>query len=277
MGETLARVATNVQVTEEAVFRLGFAVSETVSIEQFATLSTYLIQAAGGLEDFISGMSSFVDKFAPEAHKLELLTADMTRALSEVGLAVPATSEGMWELMQTLNATTEAGARQVATLLRLSDTANAYYKMLEDEANRNLKLQADLEAAYFDSLTSAYRKLTASINAEIQSVTASYNEQQESIRAQIDATNSKIQNAEALSRAIANVLEVVQVDTAASRLQSRQLAQSQLTTALAIAKAGGVLPDADSMASVFDELSKPSMDLYSSMGEFAVAQGSCCK
>lgn len=144
LGETLARVATNVQVTEEAVLRLGFA-AENSNPEQFAELSVYLIEASGGLEQFIGAMGSFVDKFAPETHKFDLLTADISRALADVGLAVPKTREEMWQLMQVMDATTESGADQIATLLRVSDTADAYYKMLEKAGER---LKAQTEAYY---------------------------------------------------------------------------------------------------------------------------------
>lgn len=171
LGETLARVATNVQVTEEAVFRLGFA-AENINPEQFATLSVYLIDAAGGLEQFIGAMSGFVDKFAPESHKLELLTADMSRALSEVGLSVPATREEMWQLMQTMDATTAAGADQIATLLRVGDTADAYYKMLEQAG---MRLQA-LLGADSDALTDYLQNLANWSNEELSRIEADYRE-----------------------------------------------------------------------------------------------------
>ena len=172
LGETLARVATNVQVTEEAVFRLGFA-AENINPEQFASLSVYLIDAAGGLEQFIGAMSGFVDKFAPESHKLELLTADMTRALAEVGLSVPETRDEMWQLMQSMDATTEAGADQIATLLRVGDTADAYYKMLE---KAGMRLQALLGADQSDALTGYLQNLADWSNEELSRIEADYRE-----------------------------------------------------------------------------------------------------
>ena len=57
---------------------------------------------------------------------------------------MPATRDGMWALMQSLDATTEAGREQIATLLRLSGTADAYYTMLErnqDELAQALEAQ----------------------------------------------------------------------------------------------------------------------------------------
>lgn len=150
LGETLVRVATGVQVTQEALTRLGFSLDET-SPEAFAQISEALIEMTGGLEEFINGMGSFVDNFAPEAYKFELLQNDLTRALTQVGLAVPATREAMWTLMQSLDATTESGREQIAALLRLSGIADQYYSELEDNIDSvgNAAQQAAMDVALF--------------------------------------------------------------------------------------------------------------------------------
>ncbi|AZF88130.1 tail length tape-measure protein [Microcystis phage Me-ZS1] len=149
LGETLVRVATGVQVTREAVARLGFALDET-DPEKFAQISEGLIAASGGLDAFITGMQSFVDNFAPESYRLAIAQNDLTRAFAEVGLAVPATREGMWALMQSLDATTESGQAQIATLLRLADTSEAYYSMLERERELQLRMVEEQIAALMD-------------------------------------------------------------------------------------------------------------------------------
>jgi len=143
LGETLARVATNVQVAKEAMDRLGFFTS-TGGVQGFAQLSTDLIAAAGGLEQFINGMGSFIDKFATEQHKFDVIQSDMARAFERVNLEIPETRDGMWELMQTLNAGTESGRAQIAALLELSATADEYYQQL-DKAQKDA-LRAEEEA-----------------------------------------------------------------------------------------------------------------------------------
>lgn len=141
LGETLARVATAVQVTDEAVSRLGFT-AERASAEQFAHLSTALIEVAGGMDQFISDMESFVNSFATEEHKLATIQSDMERAFARVNLEIPETRDGLWELMQTLDAGTASGRAQIAALLELSDLADEYYKQLE-----NSQREATQEAA----------------------------------------------------------------------------------------------------------------------------------
>lgn len=130
LGETLVRVATGVQVTQEAILRLGFALDETRP-EQFAQISEALLEMVGGIDAFIEGIGAFFDAFAPEVRQFEVLQSDIGRALAEVGLAVPLTRDAMWELMQSLDATTESGREQIAALLRLADVSDAYYSTLE--------------------------------------------------------------------------------------------------------------------------------------------------
>lgn len=133
LGETLVRVATSVMVAQEGLYQLGIAIGD-LDPEQLAQMSVGLIEAAGGIDKFISGMQSFVANFAPEAHRLEIAQSELTRGLAQVGLTLPTTREGFWELMQSLDATTESGQEQIATLLRLSDYADRYYSHLEDAA-----------------------------------------------------------------------------------------------------------------------------------------------
>lgn len=130
LGETLVRVATEVQVFQEAIGQLGLMVDET-DPERFAQIADGLIQAVGGIEDFIEQMNTFVSNFSNDAHQFDIATEAINSAFEQYGLTVPPTRDAMFELMQTLDATTEEGREQIATLLRLSSAAAEYYDMLE--------------------------------------------------------------------------------------------------------------------------------------------------
>lgn len=131
LGETLVRVATEVQVFQEAIGQLGLVVDET-DPERFAQIADGLIQAVGGIEDFIEQMNTFVSNFTSDAHAFEIATEAINSAFEQYGLAVPPTRDAMFDLMQTLDATTEEGREQIATLLRLSSVAAEYYDALEE-------------------------------------------------------------------------------------------------------------------------------------------------
>lgn len=140
LGETLVRIATEVQVTQEAFRQLGVAV-EAMDPLAYAQLADSLIQAAGGLDAFISGFQTFVQNFAPAGHQMLVEGEALTSAFAQVGLELPDTRAGLWDMAQGLDLATEAGREQLATILRLADTADAYYDGLEDQAEQVLEAQ----------------------------------------------------------------------------------------------------------------------------------------
>jgi hypothetical protein len=154
LGETLVRVATEVQVTQQAMKQLGLVINET-DPEKFAQIADGLIKMAGGVDAFIEGMNSFTANFAPESFKFQTEQDALTSALQQVGLTLPGTREGFWQLMQSLDASTDAGQKQIATLLRLADVANAYYTALDKQqtdATQAAKDAAQANANFVASL-----------------------------------------------------------------------------------------------------------------------------
>lgn len=167
LGETLVRVATSVQVAQEAVFQLGLA-TEELDPERLAQVSVGLIDAAGGIEEFIAGLQSFVSNFAPESHRFAVAQDELTRAFAEAGLTLPDTREGMWALMQSLDRTTESGQAQIAMLLRLSGAADAYYDHLEDgaeEATEAAERAADAERERAEAVAEIVGRGTSALAA----------------------------------------------------------------------------------------------------------------
>lgn len=132
LGETLARVSTQVQITELLSDRLGITLGDKMANpELFAKIANNLADMVGGLEDFASKTSSFIDNFAPDSVKFSIASDALRDSLESVGLAVPESSKGFFELMQTLDGSTVAGQEQIAMLLNNQDIAKDYYKLLE--------------------------------------------------------------------------------------------------------------------------------------------------
>jgi TP901 family phage tail tape measure protein len=167
LGETLVRVATSVQVMQEAITALGLSVDE-MDPEAFARMSVDLVELTGGVEEFISKFTTFFDKFADEGQKLEFITSQVERAFADVGLEVPKTSAGMWELMQTLDATTEEGQAQIAMLLNVSATAAEYYSLLESAEEARLAQVQRLRAFMGDTVFSGLLDLRDDFNAAMK-------------------------------------------------------------------------------------------------------------
>jgi len=157
LGETLARLANEVSVTELLAENLGFTISDKLADPYlFATISNNLSTMIGGLEAFSSAASSFIEAFAPDAVKLEIASNAMTDALSDIGLELPDTTDGFYELMQGLDATTDAGQEQIATLLGLTDTATSYYDLLDDTLGEFNDTLADVSDSLLDAIDDMY-------------------------------------------------------------------------------------------------------------------------
>ncbi len=164
LGTTLTRLATEVSVAEYLVDNFGVQFGDKMANpEAFAQAAANLAALAGGVEELAEQTSSFTNAFATDAQKFDIYSNAMNEALNSVGLTLPSTAEGLFNLMSTLDGTTESGQEQIATLLGLTDTATAYYKLLEDtagayreaaeglyditEASRNMSLESALAAA----------------------------------------------------------------------------------------------------------------------------------
>lgn len=247
LGETLVRIATEVQVAQEAFKQLGLAVDEA-DPERFAQISDALIQAAGGLDAFISGMQSFVANFAPESHQFAVASDALNSALSQVGLSVPATRDGMWALMQSLDATTESGRAQIATLLRLADVADAYYSALDKQTAEATKL-LDSMGLLTNGLSDFGRGLV-SIKAQEASA--------------IDAANTL---AKAQGRTGASSMQLAAIHTWTAKQIAAAIRQLQVETRDLIAKLyGGVPGSLDAINDRIRELESASQQFGDSAG-----------
>ena len=166
LGETLARVATNVQVTEEAVKQLGFEFA-SLSGEQLAEASTRLIELSGGVEQFISSMSGFISNFATEAQQFEIAQNSLTSAFEQANLSLPETRQGYYDLLQAQDGSTAAGAENIASILRLQSAASDYYQSLEDGAESALKAQRDAAALSIQSQKDNLSELASNQSAAL--------------------------------------------------------------------------------------------------------------
>lgn len=222
LGETLVRIATEVMVAQEAFKQLGLAVDET-DPEKFAQISDSLIQAAGGLDAFISGMNAFVEAFVPESHKFAVGADALTSALSQAGLALPATRDGMWDLMQSLDATTEEGRKQIATLLRLAGAADAYYTALDKQTSEATQLLDSM--GLLTSGLSDFGRSLVSIKAQESSA--------------IDAANTL---AKAQGRTGASSIQLAKIHEWTAKQIAAAIRQLQAETRDLIAKLYGGIP-----------------------------------
>ena len=155
IGATLSRISTQVAVADFAVTNLGIDLGEKLGNSKlYVRIADNLSMMTGGIEDFASKISSFVEDFAPESVKFSLFSNTLKDALSDVGLEVPATTEGFYNLMASLDGTTAAGQQQIAALLNSQDVASGYFDLLEDR-NEELDSFSDSLLTLTDNLRGA--------------------------------------------------------------------------------------------------------------------------
>jgi hypothetical protein len=146
---TFNRLQTNLSIGNAGLKLLGMTMFDASLFG--ADLAQSLIESSGGIEAFAASVEGFYSMFAPEAQRVADVSTALSESLAAVGLAVPATRDGFWELMQSLDATTASGQAKIATLLRLTDTADAYYSATEKAAAEQARIAeqaaADIIAA----------------------------------------------------------------------------------------------------------------------------------
>lgn len=113
--------------------------------------------------------------------------------------------------------------------------------------------------------SAAYDVLARSFGAQKDLVSKAHEVAVAALRDQVEAINTAMSKTKSLSDALHSVLNGAAVDDPA---QARRSAQAELSAALAIARAGGVLPDADRMARVLSALSEDSADQYGSYEDY---------
>jgi hypothetical protein len=131
LGDTLTRLATEVS-TLEVLFDLGVAFGDLYDASYDLTAAADNIATMlGGDDAFSEAVSSFLSNFASDADMMELYGDTLTESLGDVGLSLSDSADEFYELFKSLDASTEAGQEQIATMLELESTAAAYYDLIE--------------------------------------------------------------------------------------------------------------------------------------------------
>lgn len=153
--DTLARLATSVTTVNDWFELLGLSLYEASL--QGADAASNLADLFGGLVGFSAAASTYYENFYSEAEKAANVTRDVTAALADVGLQMPATREGFRALVEQQVALGESGAQAVATLLSVSGAFASVTAASETAAEAAARL-ADEQAKAAKEAQDAYRK-----------------------------------------------------------------------------------------------------------------------
>jgi hypothetical protein len=323
--ETLVRIANN-YATVDAVLNSFGKTFGAVGMASVAARES-LIELAGGLDDFTSQGSFFLENFFSDAEKEATLRTAVYAQLDKVAGGSSAQTVAQFKaLVLAQDLTTQSGREAYASLMSASQafidlakyTDEAAEKArelasqrrdleiqimeMEGKAIEALAAQRQMELAAVDvSLRPLYERIYAlqdeaaateaaanavallqstagamfnelrrSVDAERSGVQESFNKLMAGIQASIDTTTAKITDLQALSAALrgANVAGVSDMQSSSRRAA----ADAQITAALAIARASGVLPKADDLKDALAAVAIDTADQFSSMADYQRAQ-----
>ncbi|AVH38085.1 hypothetical protein AL532_17935 [Pseudomonas monteilii] len=218
-------------------------------------LAEQLSAIAGGLDVLRTNAATYYGAFIGESERMDDTLDAVTRAFVAANQTLPETRTGFRDMVESIDTTTQAGMQMFSTLMALSGQAATYYDILEQRA------EADRQAA------------GASVNAAFAAVQRAVAAQQKAINKSLTDANSRISDLTGISNALGSALKQLRGtgDDAVRMLRSQ--AQATLTSALAIARAGGSLAGFAGLTDALDVLGSNNTDLYGSLEEFNRDQG----
>lgn len=237
----------------DAMKAFGVVGTESISARES------LIKLAGGLDVLASQAQYFVDNFESAATKTAPLIDQVNSVLSSIGYSGLKTIEQYEQAVVQLQTSgalaTEQGQKVYETLLALAPA----FKQVNDYLLALKKTAQDAAAGALDRLSQA-------VDLEKSNVTKTYDNAMTALQKQLDGVNAAIARTTELSQALKGALQGVQ--TPDQMAGSRAVAQAQIATAVAIAKASGVLPSAADLADALQTLQQGSGDQYSSLLDY---------
>lgn len=225
-----------------------------------------LLAMAGGINGLIAKSQSFADNFLTQAEKMAPVQKQVTEQLAAMGLAAVTTKDQFKAVVMGLDLTTEAGARQFSALLDLSSAFAAVATAAEESAAKAAEAAAEIAKAQREALEAAdaaaaqarnqliselgaaaegaFAAVQDSIEAEKAAKKAAFDDLISGIEAGMARVNGKIADLKNLASALGAVSFSKNEGQQAA---STTVARSQIAAAVAIARASGVLPSADSL------------------------------
>jgi hypothetical protein len=275
---TLERVATSYALIDTALESISKVFGQ-VGVDSIAARER-LIELSGGLEAFAQNTAGFQQNFLTEAERNAPVLKRVTAELAAMGLSAVDTREEFKAVVLGLDLTTEAGAKQYGALMKLQAAFAQVYpeidkagqrKALQDEYDQLTMTSAQLLARQRDALDESNRALFDSIQAIkaqaaaaqavkdqastlLGNVDSAFSVLQRMVGRERDLIQSRVTNLRSLSDALRNTFDSIRSPEQVAA--DRESAKAEISAALAIAKAGGPLPDAEKLRKALADISK---------------------
>ncbi|MBZ2208469.1 phage tail length tape measure family protein [Massilia soli] len=272
---TLQRLATNYATIDAALSSIGLLFG-AVGADSL-TARERLVDLSGGIQALTQNAAGFAQNFLTESDRLAPVAAAVSKAMGDLGFSMVDTREEFKALVLGLDLTTEAGARNYAELMKLQGAFAEVAKASEVAAEATIaaaKASADaaieareraIEAVktaasgLLGSVDDSFSVMQRIANAEKDRATKAHEVTMKRLQSSIDLETEAVAKRRALSDSVNSTLS--QRGTGLDR----NGAQAQIQAAIAIAKASGVLPSADSLKEALSVLSRDSGDTFATL------------
>lgn len=262
---TLQRVTTNFAGIDVVLEQMGLTSQKAfgaVGIESIAARER-LIAFAGGLESLAAQTAYFNDNFLSQAQRLGPLQKQVNDRLAELGYAGVKTAEQFRQSIQGLidggALATQSGTYVYTSLLALAPAFKNvadYLDELNEAARQTLR----------DRAGTAIDALSRAVDTQKDQVSKAFTEMMSSLETGIDGANDAIERTSDLSRTLRE--SRIRVESDSQLAASRQSAQAQIASAIAIARASGVLPSTDDLRDALSTLNQDASGQFSSLVDY---------
>lgn len=247
--DTMLRLATETLTFEDYAKRLGLNFKATGlaavdAVQDIATLT-------GGFDALAASSANYYDKFFSDTEKFNSMQESVAEAYAKLGAALPKTRDEFRQLISGINLGTEAGRKQYASLISLTNVTDSYLSALEKETQAKSDAQKAAEEALKSSAGTAFDAF------------------QKAIQANMDRVNDALSSSKQVADSLTSALKGMHLESFENDILSRRAAQAQVIAANAIRKAGGPLPKAGELDDALAALTQPSQDMFSTFEDYA--------
>jgi hypothetical protein len=307
---TLQRLAGDFQSTDQMAQLLGKSASAVFGDVGVASTAARerLIELAGGTSVLGQQAASYAQNFLTEAQRLAPVSEALNAAMSSLGLSSIQTREQFKACIDSLDLTTEAGAKQFTAMMALagafaqvhpvvndvSDILSAQaqmYEALGDKVGAATVLEKQ-HALALESMSPALAQATkemwaaqaaakaisdvkvdastlmSGVDGALSALQKVVAREKAALQDKINTETELVNKYTALSSALHSALDGM--TTPDQAVYDRMAAQAQIKTALAIARAGGSLPTADSLKTALAALGKDSTGQFATYQDYLV-------
>jgi hypothetical protein len=225
----------------------------------FAAVTQSTEELAAAAKDAMASIGSALDRLRGTG-SASLLQAQLAQDTAMVALTAAAPWILTMEQLQTITME-DAGNYSTANKLLIAGAlgAAASLKELKD------RIRADALANAQKAVTDAFSTVQKTVQAERDLITKAYQDSLDKVNKSVTVVTASIDKLKSLSNALKQAVAGIMPP-------SRAEAQAQIMTALAIARAGGGLPTAESLAGALQSISEPSQKLFSTFVEWQTDQ-----